>query len=278
MHSGWERWPFKNHVCETKTTSRLGEDCLEILQADYTSEMWKAIIKPLLIILLLVCEKCSLHTECTYSQIQWQNPSQGGFIGRTLAFGAVLAELVRGCNFCLFGGWDTPAQVVSLQEAVLSGRSMKWDSRFWATQWDIKEVEELKKSVNTEVLNILQLHLPSSAFWLPQTSLCLLTLNLPHPQFQHISHHCISFIPATHSCVLQAYPLFPGASLFSWSIYRHDQHHTCMSTPAHPHIWLQTRTSPDTVSNKPRRKNNHLAKFFLQSMQNKVSPKHRSLI
>lgn len=98
--------------------------------------------------------------------------------------GAVLAELVRGCNFCLFGGWSAPAQAVSLWKAVLSGSSMKWDSRLWTTKWDIKELEVLNnEGVNTELLNILQLHLPSSTFWLSLTCLCLLTLNPTYPQF-----------------------------------------------------------------------------------------------
>lgn len=35
-HCGWQRWPFENHTCETKATSRLGEDLPEILQADST--------------------------------------------------------------------------------------------------------------------------------------------------------------------------------------------------------------------------------------------------
>lgn len=113
-HSSWQRWPFKNHICETKTTSSLGEDCLEILQADYTSEMWKAIIQSFyLFILFVVFKMPSLCTECTYSQIEWQNPSRqclhrngSGLWSSTGRAGGV-------CIFCFFGGWDAPAQAVS---------------------------------------------------------------------------------------------------------------------------------------------------------------------
>lgn len=88
-HRGWQRWPFENHTCETKATSRLGEDLPEILQADSTC-MREAItvffffyysqLTQWIHILLSTCPKypspgitsiCTLLLPLSYSCILW---------------------------------------------------------------------------------------------------------------------------------------------------------------------------------------------------------------
>lgn len=104
-------------------------------------------------ILLLVFKKPSLHIECTYSQIQWQNPSWG-------VTSVALQEWLwpsekywqswQGAAFfaCLGAGVLQPKQhpiPAYLGKAVLSGRNMKQGPRLQTTKWDMKGLAELKK-------------------------------------------------------------------------------------------------------------------------------------
>lgn len=133
--SGWRRWPVKNHLCETKTTSRLREDGSDILQADYTSKMGKAITH--FFTLTLVFKMPGLHVASNTVAKSIPKCNISGFIGIILTFGAALVGLVGRCIFCLFGGWSAPVQVIPipacLGKAVLSERGVKQGLRLWTT-------------------------------------------------------------------------------------------------------------------------------------------------
>lgn len=101
-HSGWRRWPVKNHPCETKTTSRLRGDGSDILQADYTSKTWKA--KTQFFLLLKYDFKMpSSHIVSNTVAKSIPKCNISSFVGITLAFGAALVELGWSCIFYCFG-------------------------------------------------------------------------------------------------------------------------------------------------------------------------------
>lgn len=209
----------------------------------------------------------SLHTECTYSQIQWQNLSWG-------VTSAALQEWLWPLEY-YWQSWQGAAFFACLGAGVLQpkqhphpcvpGRGCaQWKEHETGSKTPDHRIRHERVS-RTQERRVLILNCSTSisfishlqppgvtyALWL----WTLLTLNFSLFSSLHPPFTCISQL-----CPLRVHPLFPGSSLFSWSIYKHDQHHLYVipGSPSRIFFWFQTKTSQATISNKLWRKTNHL--------------------